>query len=133
MKLTNLKKIDKNIGKIGELLVSHYLKKRGHRILGMNYRKKWGEIDVISQKGDVIHFIEVKTVSCETPKEGSDSYSPEENVHPEKLKRLHRTIQSYLLEKGDSSDKLWQLDVAGVFLSLSQKKARVRMTEDIVV
>ncbi len=126
-------KTKKDTGKIGELLVSHHLKKLGHSILGMNYRKKWGEIDVISQKSGVIHFVEVKTVSCETLDEGQYSYSPEENVHPEKLKRLHRTIQSYLLEKRNSEDSPWQLDVAGVFLDIDGKKARVRITENIVV
>lgn len=128
----NLTADTKNTGKIGELIVSRYLEKRGHDVIGMNYRKKWGEIDVISKKGETIHFVEVKTVSRENLFLSEDSYSPEENVHPEKLKRMVRTIQSYLLEKG-IEDVEWQIDVVGVFLDVSGKKARVRMTENVIV
>ena len=128
----NLTADTKNTGKIGELIVSRYLEKRGHDVIGMNYRKKWGEIDVISKKGETIHFVEVKTVSRENLFLSEDSYSPEENVHPEKLKRMVRTIQSYLLEKG-IEDVEWQIDVVGVFLDVSGKNARVRMTENVIV
>lgn len=128
-----MEKPEENVGKIGELLVARYLEKLGHQVVAMNYRKKWGEIDVISKKDDVVHFVEVKTVSRETLEgEKLDDYSPEENVHPEKLKRLARTIQSYLLEN-NLSDSEWQLDVAGVFLNVDSRQARVRMTENIII
>ena len=48
------------VGEIGENVASEYLKKKGFKILERNYWKKWGELDIIAQKGDVIHFVEVK-------------------------------------------------------------------------
>ncbi|MFA5841496.1 MAG: YraN family protein [Candidatus Paceibacterota bacterium] len=130
MKLNNS---EENVGRVGELIVARNLEKHGHRIITMNYRKKWGEIDVISQKERVTHFIEVKTVSRETSRGDSlDAYSPEENVHPKKLKRLARTIQSFLLENNLTGAE-WQLDVAGVLLDVNGKKARIRMTENVVI
>jgi len=102
--------------------------------MARNYLKKWGEIDVIAEKGGVIHFVEVKTVSRENIfEQDNDNYMPEENVHPEKLRRMSRTIQSYLLENKIDEDAAWQIDVAGVLLNTKDKKARVRFTENIVV
>lgn len=114
------------IGKIGENIACRFLEKHGQSILGRNYRKKWGEIDIISKKEGVLHFVEVKTVSRET-----SSYIPEENVHSWKQKRLYRTIQSYLLEK--SAENEWQCDVVAVFLNIKDKTAKIRYTENIVL
>ena len=54
------------IGEIGEKLACMFLMKHGFKVLDRNYRKKWGEIDIIAQKDDILRFIEVKTVSRET-------------------------------------------------------------------
>ena len=123
----------KNVGRVGEAIICRYLEEKGYEIVVRNYLKKWGEIDVIAEYGGVIHFVEVKTVSRENIFEIGDNYEPEENVHPEKLKRMLRTIQSYLLEKRVGDDVLWQIDVAGVFVDLDGKKARVRFTENVVI
>ena len=117
----------RKIGDLGENVVCRFLVKHGFTVLDRNYRKKWGEIDVIAQKDRIIHFLEVKTVSCET------SYMPEENVHPWKLKRISRAIQTYLIEKNVSHETEWQIDVAAVFLDLSNKKAKIRMTENVIM
>jgi putative endonuclease len=47
-------------GKEGELLVAQYLRQNGYTILAQNYRKRFGEIDLIAQKEDTLAFIEVK-------------------------------------------------------------------------
>jgi putative endonuclease len=47
-------------GKEGELLVAQYLQKHGYTIVTQNYRKRFGEVDVIAQKKDTIAFVEVK-------------------------------------------------------------------------
>ena len=81
--------------------------KRGFEIIEQNYNKKWGEIDIIARKGQKLHFIEVKSVSRDSLKYVSpetDSYRPEDNLHPWKLERLSRVIQTYLLGyKGNRS------------------------------
>lgn len=121
---------DKNIqtGALGEDVASIFLKNKGFSVIGRNYRKKWGEIDLICKKEKIIHFVEVKTVVGKI----SSGIMPEENVHEKKLKRLFRTIETYRAENkmGDSD---WQLDVVAVFLDVDNKEARVRMTENIVV
>ncbi|MEK7170064.1 MAG: YraN family protein [Patescibacteria group bacterium] len=60
------------VGWLGEELVVKFLMKRGYTILERNYRKPWGELDIVAEEKKKIHFIEVKTmsrrfVSDETP------------------------------------------------------------------
>lgn len=122
------------IGRIGETVACEFLMKRGFAILGRNYRKKWGEIDIIARKNGIIRFVEVKTVSRENINSIShenDGYFPEENVHPWKLKRLYRAIESYLSEKKLEENE-WQLDVLAIFLDKKDRKARARFTENVL-
>lgn len=49
------------IGALGEADAASYLKKRHWRIEGMNHRTRFGEVDIIATKNNVIAFIEVKT------------------------------------------------------------------------
>ena len=123
------------IGRSGEDTACKFLMKHEFSIVERNYWKKWGEIDIIAQKAKKLHFVEVKTVSRENLTEVTreiDSYQPEENIHPAKLRRLGRTIQTYLLEK-DLEDGQWQFDVLAVFLDVKNKQARVRFTENVVL
>jgi len=47
-------------GKIGEDLAAHFLCKKGFGILERNYHSRYGEIDIIASKADLIVFVEVK-------------------------------------------------------------------------
>jgi Holliday junction resolvase-like predicted endonuclease len=58
---------------------------------------------------------------------------PEENVHPAKLKRLHRAIQTYLLDHKVPEHKEWQIDVACVYLDFATHKAKVEILENVVL
>lgn len=53
-----LNKID--LGKKGEEFVIEYLRKQGFIIIAQNYRQRFGEIDIIAQKHEVLAFVEVK-------------------------------------------------------------------------
>jgi len=126
-------------GEIGENIAVRFLVKQGFLILGRNYTKKWGEIDVIAEKDNKIHFVEVKSVSRavldnnNVSQGTSGEYRPEDNMHPWKLKRLSRTIQTYLLSERVSDDKEWQVDLLVVFLSIKDKKARVKLVKDLIL
>ena len=124
-------------GELGENLAVKFLLKQDFSILDRNYTKKWGEIDLIAEKANKIYFIEVKSVSRETLKEVTrdtlDQYHPEDNMHPWKLKRLSRTIQTYLLSNKISDEKEWQVDLLVVFLSRKDKKARIKIVSDIIL
>jgi len=123
-------------GEIGENVAVKFLMKHDFTILERNYTKKWGEIDIIAEKGDKLYFIEVKSVARETLKnvnrETMDAYRPEDNMHPWKLKRMSRTIQTYLLSK-DMHDRDWQVDLLVVFLSLKDRNAKIKVVKDIIL
>jgi len=124
------------IGQIGEDIACTFLVKKGFTIIDRNYRKKWGEIDIIAEKGRELHFIEVKTVTHENNKRVTrgtdDQYRAEDNVHPWKLQRLSRAIQSYLAEKGREEGE-WVFSVIVIRLDEKQKTAKVRHIRDIVL
>ena len=121
------------VGKIGEDMAVKHLVKLGHTILARNYLKPWGEIDIVTTKDGILHFVEVKSVSSALSGSGpiNDRYTPEDNVHEWKLKRLFRTIETYLIEKNVSDETVWQLDVMAVFIDFQAKRARIRITEDV--
>lgn len=123
------------IGRIGEDIACRFLMKRGFKVSERNYLKKWGEIDIVAKKSGILRFIEVKTVSRENVDNIShetNGYRPEENVHPKKLQRMARVIQTYLIEKG-IEDENWQFDVLAVYLDLKNKEAKCRFTEDVIL
>lgn len=73
-----------------------YLRKNGFRILDRNVYNRFGEIDIIAFRDNVIHFVEVKSAM---------SYEQAiNNITPSKLQKLGRTIQFYLQKKKLNSD-----------------------------
>ncbi len=120
-----------HIGQIGEQTVVNHLKRKGYTIRGRNYRKKWGEIDVIVEKEGKIHFVEVKTVSHETKgvRGPRETWLPEENVDRRKLHKLFLTIEIWLAERAYTGD--WQLDVASVWLQKEGRGGRIKILENI--
>ena len=132
------KETDKQkVGRIGEDTACRFLVKRGFSVIERNYLKKWGEIDIIAEKSGILHFVEVKTVSRENVRnvthETLDEHNrPEENIHPWKIKRLSRVIQTYILDK-ELENLEWQFAILAVFLDLENKEARRRFTENVIL
>lgn len=124
------------LGAIGEDAACTYLERKGFKVIDRNYLKKWGELDIVVQKGVKIHFVEVKSVSRpfeNVPHETREGYRPEDNMHPWKLQRLARTIQSYLLDKNVSDETEWQFDVATVYVDQEKQLCRVVVLEDVIL
>jgi putative endonuclease len=128
MKLTN------PVGIAGEKAAVEHLKKQGYVIRETNYWQKWGEIDIVAEKRGVIHFVEVKTVThhleARLPSDG-DYWQPEDNIHPWKLQRLGRTIETYLLAKKVGDEAEWQLDAISVYLDPEMRLLKIDVLEDI--
>lgn len=122
-------------GDLGEDVACKYLQGKGFRIVERNYLRKWGEIDIVAEKGPLLSFVEVKSVTHEKGSRGTSppGYRPEENVHPAKLKRLHRAIQTYLLDRKVPEDRPWRVDVACVYLDFSTRRAKVEVLENVIL
>lgn len=121
------------IGEIGENIAVKFLMKHGFTILERNYTKKWGEIDIIAEKNQKLYFIEVKSISRLNLAVKDNDYRAEDNMHPWKLKRLSRTIQTYLISHKVHEDKEWQFDLLIVYLDIKNKKAKIKVESDIVL
>jgi putative endonuclease len=138
--MKNFTSNSQKIGELGEDIACKYLTKHGYLVLERNYTKKWGEIDIIAKKNDTLYFIEVKSKSISDlnfvsqlfDEKGSETSRPEDNMHPWKLKRLSRTIQTYLIHKRIGNTP-WQFDLLVVYLDIDNRKARVRKVENIIL
>jgi len=74
-------------GTLAEEQACSYLRGQGFDIVDRNVYSKFGEIDIIAIKGEVLHFIEVKS--------GQDYESAVQNITPTKLHRFLQTVASY--------------------------------------
>lgn len=122
----------KEVGRSGEDIACQFLMKKGYKVLARNYRRKWGEIDVIALKGDVVRFVEVKAVSRHDPVDFSREmdYRPEELVHKSKLRKVARTAALYMEEQNDGRE--YQIDVVGVIMNEVTRVARCRLFEQVL-
>ncbi len=83
-------------GNLAEERGCEYLRQNGFRIIDRNVYNRFGEIDIIAMRDNVLHFVEVKS---------AQSYEQAiNNITPSKLQKLGRTIQFYLQKKKLNSD-----------------------------
>jgi putative endonuclease len=83
-------------GNIAEDRACEYLRSNGYRIIDRNVYNRFGEIDIIALKNNVLHFVEVKS--------GVTYESAVHNITKSKLQKLNRTLQTYLQQKRLNGD-----------------------------
>lgn len=96
--------------KKGEDVACEYLKKNGYKIIERNFRKRYGEIDVVALDRGTLVFVEVKT------RRSSEYGSPLEAITPWKLRSLVRSAQYYKLTHPKLPDLL-RIDAVSVTLT----------------
>lgn len=137
----------RKLGDIGENIACDFLKSKGFEIVERNYLRQWGEIDIVARKAHIMRFVEVKTVRLvsavseesrrvnhETLMGSGASHQqirPEENMHPGKIKRLVRTIQTYMLHKKLDCD--FQLDLITVKIDQKGSRAQIELFENVLI
>jgi putative endonuclease len=78
------------VGAWGESLAAEYLRKKRYKLVGMNYKCRFGEIDVIVMNKQYLVFVEVKLRK-------SDRFArASEFVDYHKQNRLRTTAELYL-------------------------------------
>lgn len=86
----------------------------------------------VSQKSFTTNNFKIE-LSRESSDEKDDEYSPEDNVHYHKQKRMMRAIETYIMENPEKmGDREWQIDVLAVALDFSRETAIMRHIENVI-
>src|SRR3989338_2823182 len=94
------------LGKFGEDLAVKHLENKGFTIIDRNFRRKWGELDIITKAEDkTLVFVEVKTMRQFGNAAIAKSILPEEQLTKAKLEKLQRTATLYAGDHDDLIDE----------------------------
>jgi putative endonuclease len=115
----------KELGDIGEKLARDFLKKKGYKITGSNFRCREGEIDIIARKKDYLVFVEVRT------KASTGFGSPEESVTFAKKENLISSALTYMSEHRDLPES-WRIDFVAIELDPNGKARRIELIENAI-
>ena len=103
------------------------MQKQGFKIIDTNWQTRFGELDIIASKGDILHFVEVKL------KVGEHFGTPEEMINKRKLYQIRKTAEMYLL-KNKQIRKVFtkfQTDAVAIVLSENGEVERLNYYENI--
>ena len=114
------------LGAAGELLARRHLEHKGYRFVAANWRRPYGELDLIMRDGDVLVFVEVKTRS------GERLGTAEESLTPAQSRRLLLGAQSFLAERAELAGLFWRIDPVAVTLAPSGALSRLTHIVDAI-
>ena len=77
-------------GREGEARAAEYLRKKRYDIIGANYRCRFGELDLIAKKRELVIFVEVKLRKNDRFGAASDA------VTPSKREKLRKAALSWI-------------------------------------
>lgn len=96
-------------GRMCEELVATYLKEQGYEVQARNYRGKRGEVDIIACKGEVLCFVEVKSLTAAWTADQIANM-----VGALKRRRIRLTAMDYLAKVEHGGQWVLRFDVASV-------------------
>ena len=114
------------LGADGERLARRHLEQRGYRFVAANWRRPYGELDLIMRDGDALVFVEVKT------RRGEQHVAAEESLTAAQARRLLLAAQSFLAERADLAGLFWRIDLVAVTLSPTGAVSRLTHIVDAV-
>ena len=120
-------------GQTGEDLACEYLVGKKYKILERNYRRPYGEIDIVVKAFDqALVFVEVKTLT------GLDDSRvglvAEDHLNQAKLIKFRRICEAYVAAKPEliNEKKGWRMDLIAVAVNpQSEEKPKLRHYENI--
>ena len=109
----------KLLGRWGEALVAEDLRKRGWTVLAAGWQCRFGELDLVAEKGNILAFVEVKLRK-------NDSFAaPRELVDRRKQERIRTAAELYLSQNPTSLQP--RFDVAEVFAPMGMETVHPRI------
>lgn len=121
-KIQNYKK-----GKEGEEIAREFLIDKGFKLIESNYSNNLGEIDLVMSDKDWLVFVEVKL------KIGDRYGTPEEMINKNKLSRIKRTAEAFLILESPISKNFskFRIDAVCIVLEEDRKIQRINYYENL--
>jgi putative endonuclease len=100
-----------SLGKIGEDVAIRYLLRRGFSIVERNFRKKYGEIDIVAKAPDkTLVFVEVKTMATGLDLIPEDQYSASKRQKTERICQAFANGNAKLINESRG----WRMDLIAI-------------------
>ncbi len=95
------------LGKWGEAKAAEYLRKKKYKLVGVNYRTRFGEIDLIAEDKSTVVFVEVKL------RKNAAFGKPEQFVTKSKQQKINLSARVWLAR--NCTDKVVRFDIIEVY------------------
>jgi len=119
-----MKKHNLEIGYLGESIARKYLEDKGYIVIDQNYKNKYAEIDLIARDGNGLIFIEVKT------RIGEQFGTPEQSINRDKMQRLIKNAQAYVIIKNYRNIS-YRIDAVCIVLDRDKEIKRINHYQNI--
>ena len=98
----------REMGTGGEAIAADFLEKNGLKMIDMNYRNRYGEIDIVAKDTDSLVFVEVKL------RKDDSAGHPLEAVNKNKQRIIRNVAAHFMYNKGYGEDTVCRFDVVGI-------------------
>lgn len=112
-------------GNIGEGLAVKYLQDKGFRIIERNWKKDFGELDIVAVKNNTTYFVEVKTQF------EFQQTSPLDELTPYKVNKLKNLAKAYSMYNPDTPPK-FMLSAVCIWLDFDKNPKKIQWIENLM-
>ena len=116
-----------DIGFLAEKIVAEHLSSKGYLILDKNWRRKWGELDIVASKAGAVVFVEVKA------NKSASNFAPELRAGTEKLQKVFRTARTWLAYRKYPPEQEGQIDIVLVTFDKGRGVANIKHFKNVEV
>lgn len=107
--------------------VAAVVEERGWKVIARNFRKRFGEIDLIAIDGDILVFIEVRARS-------DIAFGlADETVTRAKLQRVTSTAQAFIQDHLEYADSYWRVDLFALTMDRRGNITACRQYENLTL
>lgn len=114
-------------GRSGEAWARRHLRDQGYEIIESNYRSRYGEIDIIATRDDIVAFVEVKA------RRALSHGEPFEAVGPRKQLQIRRMAEMWVAQRQQDPSLRrcsFRFDVISILLDEDGRVASLDHLED---
>lgn len=107
-------------GRLGEALAKKYLEKQGYKIVARRFYTRFGEIDLVATRRNVLLFVEVKARHSQS---FGDAF---EALTPTKLRHFQKAVAIFL-QSHSEFHRNWHWELGAIAVRYSDAKPQVEL------